>query len=500
MINLKKEIDVSKINKLLSKIVLGIATVDSENPIWHRLDISKVKFKKESRSLYLDFFCIYGFVKITFVLDEFTIEINRSINKKEYTSDFNLVNCSMTGDSEVDKVLLTELLELVGEQPPIGHNLFFTLDDCYTSILSSASGNVFCRDSTFAYTFIKQIGKDLGFISEDEYVFLMNSFSLGKDPLRFNEIELYIDVKFRQAFDCLKQFHYDVNNEFFYNCGDNYCYYLENNNIQGIVFKSQSHLFLIARDDQSSVLKIWKTISIDTDWFDSIDNQKDSIFDIEDYLKSCSWDLVFPFEMKHVGYSRSVSTLMNHFHTIKSGLIYDSNQGFFQNQSDQFEPLINAFDYGCEILFDSYSVEEIKTIQNNINYKTPDYYIRRSLHHHMGVDRATALYKLFSSIDSKCFWDGEGFVIGNNYVVDYPQHPNEKVAGIIVDNPFKYLNFSPMFSLPETLTHEWVLVFKEYMSYIQLWLNNHQDKTSDEYETALIYFAKLKSTTDYLTT
>lgn len=190
MINLKKEIDVSKINKLLSKIVLGISTVDSENPIWHRLDISKVKFKKKSGSLYLDFFCIYGFVKIAYVLDElFTIEINRSINKKEYTSDFNLVSCSMTGDSEVDKVLLTELLELVGEQPPVGHNLFFTLDDCYTSILSSASGNVFCRDSTFVYTFIKQIGKDLGFIDEDEYVFLMNSFSLGKDPLRFNEIE-----------------------------------------------------------------------------------------------------------------------------------------------------------------------------------------------------------------------------------------------------------------------------------------------------------------------
>lgn len=437
-------------------------------------------YKKESHVADLD--------SGNFTLSKKTVERKPSLHEMEGIKAV----VTLSKDEEHNKNSIIEAIqEILPVDPAFLDGVMYGEDEHL--LMRFCYDKPYCKDQNFARVFFN-LGNALGLISNDELIYLSDLFVLGSDPLQMPIKQTEIGLAFNQSFSILKDKGHDASNTFDYNDNDNALYYVEKGMIQGVVYTSQNHMFLVARDTDSGIVKVWNTMVVKEEWdkvissYITLDSNQCETFDVAEYLQSFvnakySNRYVYPFEFNSSPFRNSVNQLMEGFNQINDNLIYDSSKGFMPTEVRYFERLWDEVDYGIEVLTCNYNIEQDTIILSSIDINSPEYLIRK-----LGgqaffyKSRSFILFYLFAIGGNNFRWNGSTFTNFDNSGVylDYPENPVSlnyeplKVDGKLIPDTYALL-----FNMPSTLSDMWKDAVFEMAFYLKEWIESDSNLDVD---------------------
>lgn len=477
--------------------------------------ISDVVYETDPFRTSLSFICPKGQVEMTLAHQNFRVDLNRKgciyeANQKienikaNIPSEINLYSISKS-PSNKDKKAIYSLLANMGKNY---HSSSFDKEidvesDEYVHLMGyDLSGGAWTVDPEFTRDFI-DIGEKLGVFDNVVKAELFDSFFLGENPLKNPAIEASMIIQFDQTFKILKKFKHTIKNAFNFNDMDNDIYYIETALVKGVVYSSQNQFYCIAKHKETNILKAWKSIDVSDTWWELFVEELEyaetdiTVFNAFEAMQSIinveyNDGYEYPMEFEGDDYKKAPKTLINDFDKYKEHLIYSSDIGFIQKHWFSFNAVLFQLSNSLTHLCDWHEESKSIYVENNVNYTSPEYFIRRAVTR-TAANRADALFKLFLCRGNEYIWNGKGFYAADDVMLDYPFNPKELIKGHIGYNCFLYQDESPIFKLPKDITPEWLEVAHELVGYVKEWIEQDAVKQDKQYPEYLKYYEKIKN-------
>lgn len=365
----KQDIDVKAGVEIAYKVMKGMSepNFDQGTGIARRFGITNITFSEDC-----SLGTIFRSAKLNFSLEDCDVEAellfnNFSINKKnkvkspayEQTFSKEEILYELTGDKLKDKDKIENMIKQMSQESP---SLFKReeKESRFSKFISLGSGETYCFDKDLARLFFELVGKQLQFISTTENILIKKMLLLNDEPVRVQTIENVMNDEFNQTFKVLKEKGYSIESIFDFNDMDNKIYFVEKENYEGVVYETQNHMFFIAKNKETNVIKAWTSMEIKQDWFEYLSENlkyENNTFDVAKYLTEyvgCHYfhKFEYPFVFKNDFYRKDVNSILNLFDTLKSNLIYNSEYGFMPQMSNFFNSLVDTVSYSHEVITD----------------------------------------------------------------------------------------------------------------------------------------------------
>jgi hypothetical protein len=521
----KQEFDKAEAIKLVSKVLIGIGqpNFDDGTGIQQQAGITNIALEhKDYNEMFagLDLqkdgidMSDFNKTKLTFSLPKgdyvakidmsgFTIEYK----SKEYTAeiynhfDKKELEVVLTGDDETDTLAIQEKIQFFANEDP---KHFETNDDSSYSktVMGIGYDGAYCKDRELGWLLFGFISKSLQFLRPSESSKLLDLFMLGSymgesKTVRFEDLEKVLRLEMEQTFKILKGNEHDSDNEVESNDMDNFLYYVEKGNIQGNVYISQNHMFLVAKNINTGVIKAWNTMRINEDWLEpakdytEIDEDGNEVFNVAEYLerlldREYHVNYEYPFEIDVDGYLKSVDKLMEEFETATDSIVYDSEKGFYPEEFMSFNTLMYEISYSNALMTSEYGVSRDTLVLTDMDINSPEYYIRSQTSENQQT-RSTVLWQLFMVMGNGTYWNGKTFTDNSTTFKDYaPNEGENNYSALEIKNPFSFGSSGMLFNLPEDLTDQWRKAAFETAAYLTEWcIKNHDNEKVEIYKESV---------------
>jgi len=405
----------------------------------------------------------------------------------------------LTGDTNEDKKIVEQLVQRFSEEELAHFDAVDGKDTYPTQIVRIEFDGVYIADREFAWLLFGFVPKTLGLLRPTECQKLSTIFHFDKSVLRFKDIENLMRIELKQTFSLLKKHGHNREHQIESNDMDNFVFFVEKDNIQGVVYRSQNHIFLVALNTKTDVIKAWNSMQINTDWFKSLydstyenDNGK-TVFNVVDYLQDFTlaefrdtYD--YGFEIHNEQYRQSVDKIIANFETETARLIYDSSEGFYISMSRYFESLALQIGYQNDIVTDKYNVRQKSFVLTDMDINSPDYYIRKMTSDDFcSKNRSQVLAFLFIICGNGYYWNGKTFTNGENTFKDYEENVKERdTSPLEKSSAFSLNSHSIIFNLPDNMSDGWRKVCFEMIVYLKERIkNNPEDEECQNYKEKL---------------
>lgn len=411
----------------------------------------------------------------------------------------NELELVLTGDTNEDKKFVEQLVQRFSEEELAHFDAVDGKDTYPAPIIRIDSNGVYCSDREFTWLLFGFTPKTLGLLRPTECQKLSTIFHFDESVLRFKDIEDLMRMELKQTFSLLKEHGHDRENEIDSNDMDNFVFFVEKDDIQGVVYRSQNHIFLVARNTKTDVIKAWNSMQVNTDWFESLydsTHENDSgemVFNVVDYLQDFTladfrdtYD--YGFEIHNEQYRQSVEKIMANFETETARLIYDSSVGFYTSMSRYFESLANEIGYQNEVVTDQYDAEQEILVLTDMDINSPDYYIRKMTSGDFcSKNRSQVLSFLFMVCGNGHYWNGKTFSDGETTFKDYEKNTKERDTSPLEKSiSFSLDSDSLILNLPDNMSEAWRKACFEMIVYLKEWIkNNPEDEECQNHKEKL---------------
>lgn len=496
----KQDLDVKAGVEIAYKVMKGMGQPDFDQGtgIARRFGISNINFSETNlgpsfRSAKLNFFLEDSEIEAELLFNNFSIKKKAKAKNPSYEQEFSKEDLvyKLTGNSTEDK---DKIEKMIIEMSLEDHSIFKKSeeDNYFSKVISLEYGDAYCFDRNLARLFFELVGKQLQFISMTETRFIKQLLLLNDDPIRFEIVEKTIAMEFEQSFKVLKEHGHSVEVEFDYNDMDNKMYFVEKDKYQGVVYETQNQMFLVAKDKETNVIKVWNCMEIKEDWYESLVSNleyEDNIFNVAEYMipfvdSRYSHKFDYPFAFNNDFYRKDVNSILQSFDTLKSNLIYNSESGFVPDKYEFFNSLADTISYSNEVITEEYQVEQEKLVLTTMDYNSPDYFVR-TITSSIAGSRAAAFHYLFMVIGTGFYWNGKTFTDNPNVIQNFVENKEEKDYSKLPNtNPLSFGSSGLLFNLPENMTPEWNKAVFEMTFYLKEWyeLNNDMETYKNKIE------------------
>lgn len=496
----KQDLDVKAGVEIAYKVMKGMGQPDFDQGtgIAHRFGISNINFSETNlgssfRSAKLNFSLEDSDIEAELLFDNFSIKKKAKAKNPSYEQEFSKEDLvyKLTGNSTEDK---DKIEKMIIEMSLEDHSIFKKSeeDSYFSKVISLEYGDAYCFDRNLARLFFELVGKQLQFISMTETRFIKQLLLLNDDPIRFEIVEKTIAMEFEQSFKVLKEHGHSVEGEFDYNDMDNKMYFVEKDKYQGVVYETQNQMFLVAKDKETNVIKVWNCMEVKEDWYESLVSNleyEDNIFNVAEYMipfvdSRYSHKFDYPFTLNNDFYRKDVDSILQSFDTLKSNLIYNSESGFTPEKYSFFNSLADTISYSNDVITEEYQVEQERLILTTMDHNSPDYFVR-TMTSSIAGSRAAAFHYLFLVIGTGFYWNGKTFTDNQSVIKDFPENKKETDYSKITDtDPLSFGSSGLLFNLPENMTPEWEKAVFEMAFYLKEWheLNNDMETYKNKIE------------------
>lgn len=330
----KQNLDVKSGVEIAYKVMKGMGQPDFDQGtgIARRFGISNINFSETNlgssfRSAKLNFSLEDSEIEAELLFDNFSIKKKAKAKNPAYEQEFSKEDLvyKLTGNIQEDR---DKIEKMIVEMSSEDHNIFkkHEEDNYLSKVISLEYSDAYCFDRDLARLFFELVGKQLQFISMTETRFIKQLLLLNDDPIRFEIIEKTIAMEFEQSFKVLKEHGHSVEAKFDYNDMDNKMYFVEKDKYQGIVYETQNQMFLVAKDKETNVIKVWNCMEVKEDWYEYlVSNLKyeDNIFNVAEYMtpfvdSRYSNKFDYPFAFNNDFYRKDVNSILQSFDTLKA--------------------------------------------------------------------------------------------------------------------------------------------------------------------------------------
>lgn len=515
----KKECDEQSVIEIIKRAINGIGAIanNDESGLLAKSGLSNVVFKENlmSEKIKKDFPDNPELMANVYALDksylEFTLNgdryradvtskdfrVGRVTNEKrpDYLSNPDFVSLvEVLGNEEVDVKTITAAIHS-GLKIGVGQFNGKEKSNIEETVMRFHFDGGYCRDFDAYHILFHFLAKQLGFIRPSEAKLLNEVFMTNSEPLRFESFEKALVSDFNHTFNVLKKHGHDESNILDFNDYDNFLHYVEKGSLQGVVYRSQNHMFLIARNMETDVIKVWNTMMISDDLavgmeYKAPKNEKGQrFFDVGKYIQgfvesSYFNEYEYPFEFNTYGFKKSADALLNEFDKENEHLIYDSKIGFKQNKNRYFGSLEMLASFAADVVSEMYGVEKELVVLTDMDINSPEYFLStfQTFCKTLSFSRAWMLYFLFVQSGSGIFWNGKTFTTGETVRDHYPDF-----EGLHDYGPFQTtleLKFESVSRLPENMSDDWKKTVFEFAFYMKEFFEM-KEENEEEYNKEL---------------
>lgn len=485
------EINDDEILQIFSKIFSGLIAIKNEKDTLKSVYINTIDFDLNGLKLKFNIDMSTHNILIDIIIGmRFEISSKSKITHSDIKNDLdeNKYIYSLTGNDNIDRNNIKSMLVELGSLG--SHNFINTKNDEYERFLSVGLGNVFCNNMDLGHWLIKVVGRQLGFITGAEYRKLRDIISFESAGIRHEEMELGLLNAFEQSLEIMKNNNITEENSENFNDGDRTIFYVEKDDICGIVHSSQNFMFFTAKNNKTGVIKSWHSMSIEEeskyDWFSNIKDDSEcdgnQPFNALEYLSyfadnSSGYSYLYPCELTGAGFQKNFKYYLENFDYDGVDCIYNSEKGFNPNDIESSNYL--CFDLECSqnYLTDAFDVK-LNTINlSDIDVNSVEYFINSVAC--IANTRAYALHYLLMVCGNGFHWNGSTYFDGEAVLKKYPSSSTyTDYSEIAFNDPFAFgvLDFK---KLPKNASEDWKKAFFELAFYLKEWLLKYPEKDKD---------------------
>ena len=498
MISFNSDVNTESVLEMFQRILLGMSVpnFDDGTGIAKRAGICNMEINNFSIFINLKFDCIYGQVEIKHsTISDMHIKLLSSPIQERLDNEARQAFTYQVSDENNanDYAAIMNIVQSMGREHPEQFRLSgqFGANKLQTAVYASDE-KFLAIHKDLADLLINIIGKQLGFITPSEARYLCDVFGLDSEPSHREKVSQLFASQFDTFFETLVLNNHVQDNKFDFNDLDNYLHYVVSKDevVKGIVARSQNHMFLIAKNTDTGVIKIWDTMEItDPERLEMFYEVENSIFDGVQYMCSMLFSLYgqkyyYPCEFESPYYRKTPETLIENFDSeqVQSHLIYSSDTGFYTEHHRHFDHCISELDFAFEVVTSEYGVEQTIINNSSIDYRSPTYVIRKLTNDGtIFTNRMSALSYVLTTLGHDYYWEQGGIVDGSNYIENLEHNDFELKTNKFESDVFHHGKACLMFHRPADISEEWLSVIREFVGQYKEWVENHPDKASAGY-------------------